>query len=620
MRVEDGAPSIGDYGLVGNCRSAALVSREGSVDWLCWPRFDSPALFSRALDPGGGFFRIGPVEPFLARRAYLPRTNVLQTRFETSRGAAVLVDCMPVHATSVTAHHPQEELLRCVRCVAGEVTLELELVPRACFGTRRPALQPSWMGVRAELGGRLLLLRGTRPVECQGPDAYARFSLKEGEQATWSLSWSEEAPAVLPAAGDEAWQVVEQTAAFWRRWVEACAYDGPWREEVLRSALVLKALTFAPSGAMVAAPTTSLPEREGGPLNWDYRFCWLRDASFVSRALLALGHDDEAEAFADWMVHATRLTHPRLEVLYDVYGRRPPQERSLPDYRGWKRSKPVRVGNGARDQLQLDVYGEVVDAVARIAHTGVVPGRETGRLLIGLGRAVCRHWREADESIWEVRSGPAHHTFSKVLCWTALDRLLELSRQGMLPGAPVALFARTADAIRRDIARHGIERDRNTYTAVYGRPGLDASLLLLPLYGFVAHDDPTMLSTWRAIRRRLSPKPGLLYRYEDEQEGAFGICSFWAAHYLADGGGTLQQAARWFEDTMAYRNDLGLFAEEIAPDTGEPLGNFPQAFTHVGLINAAVSLEHRTRKAAGLAQSPFTAHCLHDHRAGPAPT
>lgn len=614
MRGANATRSIGDYGLIGNCRSAALVSREGSIDWLCWPRFDSPALFSRALDPGGGFFRISPAPPFVARRTYLPRTNVLQTRFETTRGEALLVDCMPLHEAA-GVRHSQEELLRCVRCTAGEITLEAEFVPRARFGTRRPRLKPSWMGVRAELGGRLLLLRGTHAIQCQGPDAWTRFTLKQGEQATWSLSWSEEAPAVLPATGDEAWRLVDRTAAFWRRWVQACQYRGPWREDVLRSALVLKALTFAPTGAMVAAPTTSLPEREGGGLNWDYRFCWLRDASFVSRALLALGHGDEAEAFADWMVHATRLTHPRLEVLYDVYGRRPPRERELHDYRGWKRSRPVRVGNAARDQLQLDVYGEVVDAVARTALQGAPPDRESGGLLVGLGRAVCRHWHEPDESIWEVRTGRAHHTFSKALCWTALDRLLMMARRGMLPNAPVALFARTARAIRRDVTTHGIDRTRDTFTAAYGKPVLDASLLLLPMYGFVPHDDPTMLSTWRAIRQRLSPRPGLLYRYEDEQEGAFGICSFWAAHYLADGGGTLQEAWRWFEQTMAYRNDLGLFAEEVAPDTGEPLGNFPQAFTHVGLINAAISLERRARTESGRSQTSFTAYAEHDRHA-----
>lgn len=564
------------------------------------------------LDPGGGFFRLQPPRPFVSRRRYLPYTNILETRFETARGDARILDCMPIRDSYGT--FADEELLRCVECTAGEIEFDVEFVPRPDFARQKVRLKRSPMGLRAQLGGKLLLLRSTHQLEIQGQGAVGRVRLRQGQRATFSLSWAEEAPALLPPVGLEAWAAIEHTARVWSDWVGVCSYDGPWKEAVIRSALVLKSLIYAPTGAIVAAPTTSLPERVGGDLNWDYRFCWLRDASFVARALLALGHRGDAEGFTDWMIHATRLTHPRLEVLYDVYGRRPAKERELTHFAGWKDSTPVRIGNGARNQLQLDVYGEVADAVARIAQGNQPFGRDAGRLIVGLGQAVCEYWTEPDESIWEVRSGATHHTFSKALCWAALDRIIDMSTRGLIRQAPIERFVSTRDEIRRTVDAQGFNSEIGSWTSVFGGDGVDASLLLLPHYGFIDHRDPRMLASWKRMKERLYAGPGLLRRYEYEDEGAFGICSFWAVQYLAGGGGTLDEARRQFEETLEYANDLGLFSEEMDPETGDALGNFPQAFSHVGLVNAAISIEHRTRTERGLGHTPFTAPCAHDDR------
>lgn len=604
--------SINDYALIGNSRSAALIRRDGAIDWLCWPRFDSPALFARLLGDDAGHFTLSPSTPFVTQRRYLPHTNVLETHFDSERGQARVVDCMPLRDPSGMS--ADEELLRCVEGVGGVVEFRLSINPRPDFGRKRVRWKKSWMGMRASVAGRLLLVRASVPLDVVDGEVRATFSVREGERVTVSMTWAEEAPAVLPVLGDEAWRSVDQTARTWRRWVEHCDYRGPWRQEVLRSALALKALIFSPSGAIVAAPTTSLPERVGGSLNWDYRFCWLRDASFVARALLALGHQNEAESFADWMEHATALTHPRVEVLYDVYGRRPPAERTLSHLSGWADSAPVRVGNGARHQLQLDVYGEVVDALARTARARGSLSRNTARFLISLGDAICRHWNKPDESIWEVRSGPAHHTFSRALCWTALDRIISLANRGYIHEAPLRHFRKVRDTIRDNLDTHGYNEALGAWTTTLAQGGVDASLLLLPHYGYTSHVDPRMQATWRAIRDRLSAGPGLLRRYEYEGEGAFTICSFWAVQYLAGGGGSLEEARERFEATMGFANDVGLLSEEVDPATGDALGNFPQAFSHVGLINAAISLERRARLEGGLGDSAFTAPSAHDHR------
>jgi GH15 family glucan-1,4-alpha-glucosidase len=430
--------------------------------------------------------------------------------------------------------------------------------------------------------------------------ARGRAILHDGDALVVSLAYDADAPAVLPplAAAREA---LRRTVGAWRTFRDRLAYRGPWRAQVERSALVLKLLSFAPSGAIVAAPTTSLPERPGGSLNWDYRFCWLRDAALTVRALYGVGCAREAEAFGDWLLHATRLTRPELRVLYDVYGRPPPHERELPHLAGHGGARPVRVGNAAAAQRQLDVYGEVVDAVAQSVRRGARLSREVQAMLRGFGEVVCASWREPESGIWEPREAPRLHTHSLVLAWVALTRLLELHRRGALPRIPVGDFAREQAEIRAFVEARCFSPRLGSYVAHPDGHRVDAALLLLGWYGYAAPASPRMSGTWRRVRERLSPAPGLLYRSERsvaDGEGAFGICSFWAAEHLARGGGSLAASVEWMEALLSRANDVDLFAEEIDPASGAALGNFPQAFTHVGLVSAALAVEARAHAEA----------------------
>jgi GH15 family glucan-1,4-alpha-glucosidase len=616
-------PPIGDYALIGDCRGAGLVSRDGSLDWLCFPRFDSPSVFAALLDAEtGGSFRIRPTGEFRIERRYLPGTNVLETTFHGPSGSLALRDLVTVSSeedkrASLT---PEHEVLREIEGITGEIEIEIFYDPRPDYGRVRPLLeQRGEHGLRCEAKGAALILRSELPLKLVGDGRSARGvgRIRAGERKYLSFTYGKEAPAVVPPLGEAAHGRLERTARWWQEWANRCGYSGPYHEAVIRSALALKLMTYAPSGALVAAPTTSLPEWPGGVRNWDYRYCWLRDASFTLRALSTLSYYEEAEAFHGWVLHATRLTWPELQVLYDVFGEARLPERELPHLEGYAGSRPVRVGNDAHGQLQLDVYGEVLDAAAWFVERGGRFDRDTSRMLNGLGHTVCRRWREPDEGIWEGRSGRFHHTHSKVLCWVALNRLVKMHEAGRLE-ISADLFRAHRDAVRAEIEVRGYNEQLGSYTRTFDGDEMDASLLTLPLYGYIEGTHPRMRSTCARIHEKLA-RDSLLYRYETgtddglpSGEGAFGICSFWAVECVARGG-DVRAATRAFERLLSYANDVGLFAEEIDPDTGAALGNFPQAFTHIGLINAALTVaECSEERVPKVSKPPLTEKASED--------
>jgi len=593
--------AIKDHALIGDCRTAALVSRRGAITWLCWPRFDSPSVFGTLLDDRAGHWTVRPTGGFESTQRYVPGTNVLETRFIAAGGTARLTDLMPVASEEdkrrfLVADH---EVLRVLRCEQGIVEIEMVLQPRPGYGRHVPRPRDTGkLGIRIESDQGTMMVRSDVPCAIVDGAVHARVTLRAGEAAHFSLTLADDWPAVLPPVGGWSQAAIDRSTRWWRSWLSRLTYDGPARAAVERSALVLKLLVFAPSGAVVAAPTTSLPERVGGDLNWDYRFCWLRDASLTVRALFGLGFHEEAETFVSWLLHSTRLTRPELRILYDVYGNQPRRERELGELSGYHGSRPVRIGNAATDQLQLDVYGEVIDAVAHFVRRGGRLDRETEHMLRAFGAYVCQHWHEPDEGIWEPRSGKQHNTHSRVLCWVALENLLALHEQGHLHGIPTEQFAKHRALIRDDVELHAWNDRLGSYVAQLDGEELDASTLLLPWYGFEPASSRRMRRTYERIRQRLGAGNALLYRYrlpESSGEAAFGICSFWGAEFLALGGGSVDEARASLETLCGYANEVGLFGEEIEPATGAAVGNFPQAFTHVGLINAALSLSRRLK-------------------------
>jgi GH15 family glucan-1,4-alpha-glucosidase len=583
---QNGYAPIEDYALIGDGRTAALVSRDGSIDWLCLPDIDSPSVFGAILDARlGGCFSLCPVDQFESERRYLEGTNVLETTFRTTGGTLRLTDAMTLVPPGRLT--PLREVVRKAECIEGEVELEWTVVPRFDYGRRHGRVD--------RRAGRVFFSDRNRALALSmwGADAttHGTVRLGPGEQVLFSLAWADAQPVVLPGRSDTE-QRLEHTISFWQRWSRGKTYDGPWRDAVIRSALVIRLLVYAPSGAITAASTTSLPETVGGSRNWDYRYAWLRDSSYALDALLGLECPGEAHAFFWWLMHASRLTQPRLQVLYDVHGGNRARERELGHLSGYRGSAPVRVGNGAVAQLQLDVYGAVLNSTWLHASHHSDLGGESGRAVAKIADYVVAHWREPDSGIWEVRSEPRHFTHSKTMCWVALDRAVKLAHDGLIPDR-TARWSAEAELIRRFVDDRCWDGARRSYIRAADGEELDAALLTLPLVGYDDSNRGRVRGTIDAIRRELAEGP-LVRRYRGEdgvegEEGAFLTCSFWLADALARTG-RRDEAAELMDQLVGLANDVGLYAEEIDPASGEFLGNFPQALVHIALINAARSI------------------------------
>jgi GH15 family glucan-1,4-alpha-glucosidase len=554
-------------------------------------------VFGAILDADrGGRFTVQPVGVAATTRRYIGDSNVLETTFTTQSGVLRLTDLMPVDTEAAKSRElwPEHEILRKVECLQGTVDVAVEFVPRFDYGRFAPSVDRSRSGiVYCEYHAGLLALVADMPLTISGDGLAATQQLAAGDRRYLSLTYAHGMPGVEAPLGRDADRRIERSIAWWQDWASACRYHGPYRDAVVRSALALKLLSYSPSGAIIAAPTTSLPERMGGIRNWDYRYCWLRDAALTIRALCDLGFDVEADAFLSWLLHATHLTWPHVNMAYDIYGESHLPERELAHLSGYAGSRPVRVGNLAAQQLQLDTYGELVEAAFVWISCGGTLDRASKRNLVKLGRAVCSRWRVPDDGIWERRDSRRHHTHSKVMCWLALDRLLRLHDAGHL-SVPAAQFVKERDALRAEIESRGYNERIGSYVSVLDGSEVDASLLVLALHGYVDAHSPRMRSTCDRIRADLGIG-SLLYRYKEDDglppgEGAFGICGFWEVECRS-----FQKehaaAIRQFESLLTYANDVGLFGEEIDPETGAALGNFPQGLTHIGLINAALSLE-----------------------------
>ncbi len=591
-RGGDGYLPLADYGLIGDCHSAALVSRRGSIDWCCLPRFDSDSCFGRLLDRRhGGHFSIAPRGECKARRSYIGDSLILATTFEGSHGKARLVDFFAMRRGGRT--NPRRELVRLVEGLEGEFVFDLEVVPRFDYGATRPWIKSLGDDAHFAVGGDTgLVIRSDLPL--QSTDAHglaASVRVASGERRRIALTYvvpheldDRQAPAVEPEALDRHY---EETRAWWDRWASRLELDGipdDMRAAMVRSALVLKALSYAPSGALIAAPTTSLPEHRGGDRNWDYRYSWLRDSAFTVHTMAELGCVAEADGFRRFVERSAAGNARELQAMYGIDGKHRLPEITLEGLEGWCRSRPVRHGNAAAKQLQGDMYGLVLELSWRWAERGNSPTGAYWQFLSEVVEMAIEKWKMPDHGIWEIRSSTQHFVQSKVMCWAAVDRGLALAATHGLE-APAARWRAARAEIHDAVMKRGVDAGGRHFVRAFGSGDLDASLLLLPQMGFVPHSDPRMCRTTEAIRRELS-HDGLIRRYQGEDEGTFLPCSFWLAESLA-GQGQLGEANEVFGRASLCANDLGLYAEEYDPETGELLGNFPQGLTHLAQLSAA---------------------------------
>jgi GH15 family glucan-1,4-alpha-glucosidase len=608
--------AISEYALLSDRHSAALVSRDGSVDWLCCPRFDSPSIFARLLDESAGHWSIRVSDATETTRRYIGNTMVLETTHHTPTGTAVVVEALATgagnrgHALGQRSPHL---LLRQVECTQGEVESVVEFVARPEYGLVHPLLDVVDGGVTVTGGADLMILSCEAPLSVERSTVACRFALTEGQRAGFALHHGRRAEpgTVRVWAQEEIAARLDDTVEAWESWSRLHqAYVGPWQDLVHHSGRVLQALSFEPTGAICAAATTSLPEVVGGDRNWDYRYAWVRDASFTIEALWVAACPDEANGFLEYMTTSAAGSLDQggdLQIMFGIGGEHDLTERELAHLSGWRDSAPVRVGNGAWLQRQLDVYGELLSAVHRLSDHIFDPAkpisRSTCRFLVALADSAGRRWREKDQGIWEVRGEPRHFLYSKLMCWVALGRAVDLA-EPLGAAHRVEEWNDTQHEIEDAILREGWSEKLGSFTQSFGADDLDASSLMLPMVGFLPPDDPRILSTIDVTEERLTDERGLVYRYRSDdglegEEGSFLLCTFWLAHAHAMSG-RIERARAVFERAIAFANDVGLLAEEVDADSGELLGNFPQAFSHIGLVNAAWAISQAETGGADL--------------------